>query len=52
MHGIMSYRRLRRARSLRSDRAERTLGRYAATELRLGLGRYIVTEQNTRSVAA
>ncbi|KAF3575588.1 hypothetical protein DY000_02033435 [Brassica cretica] len=28
MHGLMSYRRFGRARSLRSDRAERTLGRY------------------------
>ncbi|KAF3521412.1 hypothetical protein F2Q69_00047480 [Brassica cretica] len=33
MHGLMSYRRFGRARSLRSDRAERTLGRYVATEL-------------------
>ncbi|KAF2557074.1 hypothetical protein F2Q68_00016340 [Brassica cretica] len=36
MHGLMSYRRFGRAsaqaRSLRSDRAERTLGRYIATE--------------------
>ncbi|KAF3511824.1 hypothetical protein F2Q69_00005204 [Brassica cretica] len=31
MHGLMSYRRFGRARSLRSDRAERTLGRYIAT---------------------
>ncbi|KAF2585346.1 hypothetical protein F2Q70_00035757 [Brassica cretica] len=33
MHGLMSYRRFGRARLLRSDRAERTLGRYVATEL-------------------
>ncbi|KAF3610755.1 hypothetical protein DY000_02048763 [Brassica cretica] len=44
MHGLMSYRRFGRARSLRSDRAERTLGRCVATELRLGLGRYVATE--------
>ncbi|KAF2541378.1 hypothetical protein F2Q68_00032207 [Brassica cretica] len=31
MHGLMSYRRFGSARSLRSDRAERTLGRYVAT---------------------
>ncbi|KAF3612009.1 hypothetical protein DY000_02046266 [Brassica cretica] len=29
MHGLMSYRRFGRARSLRSDRAGWTLGRYA-----------------------
>ncbi|KAF3554788.1 hypothetical protein F2Q69_00013870 [Brassica cretica] len=63
MHGLMSYRRFERARSLRSDRAERTLGRCVATELRLGLGRYVATnlqlelgryvatERNRRSVA-
>ncbi|KAF2607497.1 hypothetical protein F2Q68_00043731 [Brassica cretica] len=33
MHGLMSYRRFGSARSLRSDRAERTLGRYVATGL-------------------
>ena len=33
MHGLMLYRRFRRARSLRSDRAER---RYVATELVCG----------------
>ncbi|KAF3539410.1 hypothetical protein F2Q69_00022201 [Brassica cretica] len=33
MNGLMSYRRFGRARLLRSDRAERTLGRYVATEL-------------------
>ncbi|KAF3607900.1 hypothetical protein DY000_02046393 [Brassica cretica] len=42
MHGLMSYRRFGRARSLRSDRA---LDRYVATELRLELGRYVATEQ-------
>ncbi|KAF2599124.1 hypothetical protein F2Q68_00007987 [Brassica cretica] len=52
MHGLMSYRRFGRARSLRSDRAERTLGRYVATELWLELSRCIATERNTRSVAA
>ncbi|KAF2574144.1 hypothetical protein F2Q70_00004517 [Brassica cretica] len=51
MHGLMSYRRFGRSRSLRSDRAERTLGRSVATELRLGLGRYIATERDERSVA-
>ncbi|KAF3530330.1 hypothetical protein DY000_02041873 [Brassica cretica] len=51
MHGLMSYRRFGRARSLRSDRAERMLGRYVATELRLGLGRYVATEWDERSVA-
>ncbi|KAF3555324.1 hypothetical protein F2Q69_00012017 [Brassica cretica] len=44
MHGLMSYRRFGRARSLRNDQAERTLGRYVATELWLGLGRYVATE--------
>ncbi|KAF3588410.1 hypothetical protein F2Q69_00029624 [Brassica cretica] len=39
MHGLMSYRRFGSARSLRSDRVERTLGRY------------VVTERNGRSVA-
>uniref|UniRef100_A0A0D3ADC6 Uncharacterized protein n=1 Tax=Brassica oleracea var. oleracea TaxID=109376 RepID=A0A0D3ADC6_BRAOL len=49
-----------RARSLRSDLAGRTLGRYVATELWLGpyvatelwleLGRYVATERNGRSV--
>ncbi|KAF2567574.1 hypothetical protein F2Q68_00025646 [Brassica cretica] len=33
MHGLMSYRRFGRARSLHRDRAERTLGRYVATKL-------------------
>ncbi|KAF3532489.1 hypothetical protein DY000_02038381 [Brassica cretica] len=33
MHGLMSYRRFRRARTLRIDQAERMLGRYVATEL-------------------
>ncbi|KAF2577299.1 hypothetical protein F2Q68_00005249 [Brassica cretica] len=33
MHGFVSYRRFGRARSLRSDRTERTIGRYVATEL-------------------
>ncbi|KAF2537009.1 hypothetical protein F2Q68_00021008 [Brassica cretica] len=32
MHGLMLYRRFRRARSLRSDRAKRMLGRYVATK--------------------
>ncbi|KAF3529868.1 hypothetical protein DY000_02041177 [Brassica cretica] len=45
MHGLMSYRHFGRARSLRSDRAERTLGHYVATELRLGLDRYVATER-------
>ncbi|KAF3544491.1 hypothetical protein DY000_02004756 [Brassica cretica] len=40
-----------RARSLHSDRAERSLGRYVTTELWLELGRYEATERNERSVA-
>ncbi|KAF3486188.1 hypothetical protein F2Q69_00053076 [Brassica cretica] len=64
MHGLMSYRRfgrarslrsdrsLVRARSLRSDRAEWMFGRYVATELWLELGRYVATEQSTCLVAA
>ncbi|KAF2557668.1 hypothetical protein F2Q68_00015343 [Brassica cretica] len=31
MHGLVSYRRFGRARSLRSDRAGRTVGRYIGT---------------------
>ncbi|KAF3581693.1 hypothetical protein DY000_02033744 [Brassica cretica] len=64
MHGLMSYRRFGRARSLRSDRtlvrarslrsnrAEWTFGRYVATELWLELGRYVATERSTCLVAA
>ncbi|KAF3577272.1 hypothetical protein DY000_02031216 [Brassica cretica] len=64
MHGLMSYRRfgrarslrsdraLARARSLRSDRAEWTFGRYVATEPWLELGRYVATERSTCLVAA
>ncbi|KAF3531075.1 hypothetical protein DY000_02042043 [Brassica cretica] len=37
MHGLMSYRRFGRARLLRSDRAEETLGHYVTTELWLEL---------------
>ncbi|KAF2616826.1 hypothetical protein F2Q68_00040309 [Brassica cretica] len=60
MHGLMSYRRfgkarslrsdraLARARSLRSDRAGRMLGSDRAW---LELGRYVATERNGRSVA-
>ncbi|KAF2543063.1 hypothetical protein F2Q70_00037234 [Brassica cretica] len=55
MHGLASYQRFRRAQSLRSDRAERTLGLYVATELGRArslpsdraeriLGRYVATE--------
>ena len=40
------------ARSLRSDRAEWTFGRYVATEPWLKLGRYVATEWSTCSVAA
>uniref|UniRef100_A0A0D3CGL5 Uncharacterized protein n=1 Tax=Brassica oleracea var. oleracea TaxID=109376 RepID=A0A0D3CGL5_BRAOL len=51
----MSYRRFGRASaqawSLGSDRAERTLGRYVATEHRLELGCYIATERDGRSAA-
>ncbi|KAF2572412.1 hypothetical protein F2Q70_00002212 [Brassica cretica] len=49
MHGLMSYRRFGKARSLHSDRAEWTLGRYVATELRLGLGHNVATERNGHS---
>ncbi|KAF2606653.1 hypothetical protein F2Q68_00043993 [Brassica cretica] len=42
---LRSDRALAHARSLRSDRAGRALGRYAATELWLGLGCYAVTGQ-------
>ncbi|KAF3588882.1 hypothetical protein F2Q69_00027545 [Brassica cretica] len=62
MHGLMSYRRFRRARLLRNDRAEWTLGRYVATErngrsiatdrAERALGRYVATERNMRSVVA
>ncbi|KAL0650385.1 hypothetical protein Bca4012_093076 [Brassica carinata] len=66
MHGLMSYRRFGRARSLRSDRAparaqawslrsdraEWAFGCYAVTELWLEFGRYVATEQSTRLVAA
>ncbi|KAF3510495.1 hypothetical protein F2Q69_00007586 [Brassica cretica] len=58
MHGLMSYRRFGRARSLHSDRAsvrdwssDRASAR-VATELWLELGRYVATERNTRLVAA
>ncbi|KAF2577191.1 hypothetical protein F2Q68_00004639 [Brassica cretica] len=54
MHGFVSYRRFKKARLLRSDRAVFALGRYVATEpcLRLvatdramfALGRYVATE--------
>ena len=40
-----------RARSLRSDRAGRALGRYVAPELWLELGRYVATERVGCSVA-
>ncbi|KAL0668863.1 hypothetical protein Bca4012_031567 [Brassica carinata] len=64
MHGLMSYRRFGRARSLRSDRAsarsrslrsdraEWAFGCYAVTELWLELGRYVAAERSTRLVAA
>ncbi|KAF3526872.1 hypothetical protein F2Q69_00047397 [Brassica cretica] len=45
MHGLVSYRRFGRVRSLRSNRTERTLGRYAAPE------RDVATERDGRSVA-
>uniref|UniRef100_A0A0D3BLK3 Uncharacterized protein n=1 Tax=Brassica oleracea var. oleracea TaxID=109376 RepID=A0A0D3BLK3_BRAOL len=57
MHGLMSYRRFRRARSLRSDRAERTLGQYVTTErddsdrAERTLGRYVATKLGLNSVA-
>ncbi|KAF2542577.1 hypothetical protein F2Q68_00032741 [Brassica cretica] len=56
MHGLMSYQASAQAQSLRSDRAERMLGRYVETELRLEHsrsehGRYVATERNERSVA-
>ncbi|KAF3484550.1 hypothetical protein F2Q69_00053019 [Brassica cretica] len=52
MHGLMSYRRFGRARSLRSDRAEWKFGRYLATEAWLKLSRYVATERSTCLVAA
>ncbi|KAF3528286.1 hypothetical protein DY000_02037741 [Brassica cretica] len=52
MHGLMSYRRFGRARSLRSDRAEWTFGRYVATELELEFYRYVATERSTCLVVA
>ncbi|KAF3538150.1 hypothetical protein F2Q69_00021121 [Brassica cretica] len=61
MHGLVSYRRFGRARSLHSDRAGWTLGRYRLSEtdarsLRndrawFELGRYIATERDGHSVA-
>ncbi|KAF3489802.1 hypothetical protein F2Q69_00054767 [Brassica cretica] len=49
MHGFVSYRCFGRARSLRSDRTERTLVRYIATERD---GRSVATtEGDGRSVA-
>ncbi|KAF3601427.1 hypothetical protein F2Q69_00034436 [Brassica cretica] len=44
MHGFVSYRFFKKARSLRSDRAVYVLGRYVVTELRGELGRYVATE--------
>ena len=64
MHGLMSFRRFGRARSLRSDRtsararslrrdrAEWAFGYHVVTELWLELGRYVATERSTRLVAA
>ncbi|KAF2538794.1 hypothetical protein F2Q70_00035676 [Brassica cretica] len=64
MHGLMSYRRFGRARSLcsvrtlvqarslRRDRTEWSFGRYVATELWLELGCYVATERSMRLVAA
>ncbi|KAF2563607.1 hypothetical protein F2Q70_00017672 [Brassica cretica] len=46
MHGLMSYRRFGRARSLCSDRASAR----AVTELRLELGRYRPSGTNARSL--
>uniref|UniRef100_A0A0D2ZQ66 Uncharacterized protein n=1 Tax=Brassica oleracea var. oleracea TaxID=109376 RepID=A0A0D2ZQ66_BRAOL len=58
MHGLMSYRRFGRARSLcsdrtlvlarslRSDRAEWTFGRYVATELWLEIDRNVATKRS------
>ncbi|KAF3554324.1 hypothetical protein F2Q69_00013292 [Brassica cretica] len=43
MHGFVSYRFFKKARSLLSDRAVYVLGRYVATELRGELGRYVAT---------
>ncbi|WZY72148.1 hypothetical protein YC2023_004388 [Brassica napus] len=63
VQSLHSDRTLARARSLRSDRAGRALGRYVAielwpelgryvaTELWLELGRYVATEWDDRSVA-
>ncbi|KAF2615193.1 hypothetical protein F2Q70_00010964 [Brassica cretica] len=64
MHGLMSYRRFGRARSLRSDRtlvqarslrsdrAEWACGCYVVTELWLELGCCVATKRSTRLVAA
>ncbi|KAG5373721.1 hypothetical protein IGI04_042966, partial [Brassica rapa subsp. trilocularis] len=51
VQSLHSDRTLARARSLRSDRAGRALGRYVATELWLELGRYVATKWDDRSVA-
>ncbi|KAF3534977.1 hypothetical protein DY000_02039619 [Brassica cretica] len=50
MHGLMSYRRFGRARSLRSDRAEWAFGCHVVTELWLELGRHVATERSTRNI--
>ena len=48
MHRFVSYRRFKRARSLRNDRTAHVLGRYVATklgfELVCMLGRCVATE--------
>ncbi|KAF2560281.1 hypothetical protein F2Q70_00017353 [Brassica cretica] len=52
MHGLMSYRRFGRGRSLRSDRAEWMFGLYVETELWLELGCYVATERSTCLVSS
>ncbi|KAF2572413.1 hypothetical protein F2Q70_00002213 [Brassica cretica] len=52
MHGLMSYRRFGRARSLRSDRARRQLTCLVERDAVEKLGRYVATERNGRSVRA
>ncbi|KAF3537012.1 hypothetical protein F2Q69_00023046 [Brassica cretica] len=61
MHGLVSYRRFGKVRSLSSDRAVYVLGRYVATEscaysvttyqAWLELGRFVATEPCACSIA-
>ncbi|KAF2551436.1 hypothetical protein F2Q68_00034473 [Brassica cretica] len=51
MHGLMSYRRFGRARSLRSDQASARARSLLIDRAEQTLDRYLSTEQNRRSVA-